>query len=57
MTPAEKARQEALDLKRQIRAFEQPSEMTEQQLESAFEHQKAEEEALGAPVVPKHFKK
>lgn len=31
--------------------------MTEEELESAFEHQKAEEEALGAPAVPKHFKK
>ena len=46
MTAAEKAKKEAQDLKKQIRAFEQPSEMTEEQLENAFEHQKEEEQAI-----------
>lgn len=46
MTPAEKARKEAQDLKKQIRAFEQPTDMTEDQLEKAFEHQKEEEQTV-----------
>ena len=36
-------------------AFAQQSEMTEEQLESAFEHQEAEDDALVAPAVAMQY--
>jgi hypothetical protein len=55
------ARREAMELKMQIRAFEQPSDMSEEQLEKAFEAQKEEEstegKALSALKTMEEFEK